>query len=611
MLSLPPLDRESSPHTGWTRAHWLAVADTLLRSVRPFASPGHALVDLPGPASGSGRWSDGLEGFARTFLLAAFRLAGGTGEDLTELADWYALGVATGTDPRSPQRWPTLAEKGQAKVECASVALALHLTRPWIWDRFDDRVRHHVIDWLAGMIGTTTPNNNWIWFQNIAQAFLRSVGGPFRAEEIERNIARTEAWYVGDGWYSDGDAGPGGNRNFDYYNGWAMHFYPLWYCRISGADDTVYRERLARYLLDAQHLVGADGAPLCHGRSLTYRWAMLAPFWMGCLFDANPLPPGRTRRLASGVLSHFVRAGVPDRDGLLPLGWYHAFPAIRQAYSGPGSPYWASKGFAGIALSADHPVWTDVEQSLVVESSDVLLSLRGPGWLVSATRADGVVRMVNHGGDHARPGAHDDDDPCYDRFAYSSVCAPDLGQPDGAAPVDSHVALVADDGRPSLRRPYERVAIDGRVAMSRHRTHWVREHAEPVLGPTLTVASVARGEIEVRVVRIDDEPHRPLRLRIGGAALVPRDGLVSAVIPLVGEFETGVTHRRDANPFGRRSTCPWALSVGHVHALDVYVVAVRLGGAAQEPPTATVGTDGVVVTWPDGERDHVSVGGRA
>lgn len=600
---LPPPDWDLSPHTGWTRAHWLAVADTLLTSIRPFASPGHALVDLPGPASRSGRWSDGLEGFARTFLLAAFRLVGAAGEP-AELAEWYARGVATGTDPRSAERWPTPAEKGQAKVETASVALALHLTRPWVWDRFGDRVRHHVIDWLAGMIGTTTPNNNWIWFQNIAQAFLRSVGGPFDAEEIERNIAKTETWYVGDGWYSDGDVSPGGNRNFDYYNGWAMHFYPLWYCGIAGVDDRVYRERLARYLQDAQHLVGADGAPLVQGRSLTYRWAMLAPFWLGCLFDASPLPAGRTRRLASGVLSHFLERGAVDADGLLPLGWYHAFPAIRQTYSGPGSPYWASKGFAGLALPADHPVWTDVEEPLVVQTRDVLVALRGPGWLVSATKADGVVRMVNHGGDHGKPGGYDRDDPFYDRFAYSSAGAPDLGQPDPAAPVDSHVALVTEDGRPSLRRPYERIAIDGRVAVSRHRAHWVT-----ALGPTLTVASVLRGEIEVRIVRVDDEPERPLRLRIGGAALVG-DGLVNAVTPLVGEFESGVTRRRDANPFGRYSVSPWVLSSGPVHAGDVYVVAVRLGAGAARLPTVAVAGDRVTVTWPDGERDQADVGGR-
>ena len=51
----------------------IALADTLLAATRRFASPSGALIRLPGPTSASGAWSDGLEGYARTFLLAAFR----------------------------------------------------------------------------------------------------------------------------------------------------------------------------------------------------------------------------------------------------------------------------------------------------------------------------------------------------------------------------------------------------------------------------------------------------------------------------------------------------------------------------------------------------------
>src|SRR4051812_15588349 len=100
-MRLPPPDRHLSPVTGWTRAHWESVADHLLRSVVPYATPGLAQYRLPGPASRSGPVSDGLEGYARTFLLAAFRLAGtgpagggaaGGGPD-PELVDRYIDGL--------------------------------------------------------------------------------------------------------------------------------------------------------------------------------------------------------------------------------------------------------------------------------------------------------------------------------------------------------------------------------------------------------------------------------------------------------------------------------------------------------------------------------------
>ncbi|XES01174.1 DUF2264 domain-containing protein [Streptomyces sp. S1D4-11] len=85
------------------------------------------------------------------------------------------------------------------------------------------------------------------------------------------------------------------------------------------------------------------------------------PLWAGVLADATPLAPGLTRRLASGALKHFAEHGVPDEQGLLSLGWYRPFLPVTQRYSGPASPYWASKAFLGLLLPADHPVWTAPE----------------------------------------------------------------------------------------------------------------------------------------------------------------------------------------------------------------------------------------------------------
>ena len=74
--TLPPTDSLLSPLTGWTRAHWEALADRLLDGIVPYASPGLAQYRLPGRASHSGALSDGLEGFARSFLLAALMYVG-------------------------------------------------------------------------------------------------------------------------------------------------------------------------------------------------------------------------------------------------------------------------------------------------------------------------------------------------------------------------------------------------------------------------------------------------------------------------------------------------------------------------------------------------------
>ncbi|GGV40907.1 hypothetical protein GCM10010293_46490 [Streptomyces griseoflavus] len=100
-FALPADDRALSPRTGYTRAHWEAVADGLLDAAWRWSTPGGALLDLPGRPSRSGVRSDGLEGYARTFLAAAFRTAGADGHDPHNLLERYAGGLAAGTLTRA------------------------------------------------------------------------------------------------------------------------------------------------------------------------------------------------------------------------------------------------------------------------------------------------------------------------------------------------------------------------------------------------------------------------------------------------------------------------------------------------------------------------------
>ncbi|MEU6172413.1 DUF2264 domain-containing protein [Streptantibioticus parmotrematis] len=489
-----------SPRTGWTRAHWEAVADRLLDALVPYASPGFARYDLPGRASRSGPRSDGLEGFARSFLLASFRIAGAlapatTGHPLPAhgpveaLITRYARGLTTGTDPSRPDAWPPIAERSQPMVEAASIAIGLHETRPWIWDRLEDGERERVVDWLSGFTGKHTWDNNWRLFQVVVEQFLASVGAPWDRDAIEGGLDRIEDWYVGEGWYSDGEG-----RHFDYYNAWALHFYPLLWARIAGstpgggaepARAAVYRERLRLFLDGYRYFFGADGAPVHQGRSLTYRFATAAPLWMGALADATPLAPGLTRRIASGTLRHFAERGAPDADGLLRLGWYGPFLPVTQTYSGPGSPYWASKGFLGLLLPATHPVWTERELPSPIEESDVTVALRGPGWLLHGTRRDGIVRLFNHGSDHevaggvgsATPDATGDagaltdavaGDPHYAKLAYSSRTAPQSAPEAWRRGIDNHFALLSPDGVPSSRTTVHPIAVTTRAVSSWH-----------------------------------------------------------------------------------------------------------------------------------------------
>ncbi|ARH91775.1 DUF2264 domain-containing protein [Streptomyces sp. MOE7] len=453
---LPPEDRRLSPRTGWTRAHWEATADGLLCATRPYFSPRHGLLTLPGPRpSSSGPRSDGLEGFARTFLLAALRVAGNGGDDphahLTRYAEGLAAGTRRPTDdrgltPADPDSWPRIDTVRQARVEAASLALGLRLTRRRLWDTLDEAVRGRIADWLLPALGPSPVDNNWWLFGLTVGGFLHDAGiETARARAaVDRALTRVEEWYRGAGWYSDGD-----NRAFDHYNAWALHFYPVLHAHLSAdhALAATYGDRLHAQLEDYTRLFGSDGAPLPFGRSLTYRFAATAAPWLGALTGHTPLTPGATRCLASGALRHFLDRGAVTEDGLLPLGWYGPHPPMLQSYSGPGSPYWAAKGFLGLLLPAGHPTWTDPEEPLPAERADTVRPLGPTGLLLQSTASDGLVRVHNHGSNSPLAVS----DPSYDRFAYSTRTGPTAPTAGPALP-DNHFALLPD-GRPTTRGP--------------------------------------------------------------------------------------------------------------------------------------------------------------
>ncbi|MGW5481600.1 DUF2264 domain-containing protein [Streptomyces sp. NPDC004008] len=615
-FELPPEDWESSPYTGYTRAHWEAVADGLLAAAWRWSTPGRALLDLPGRPSRSGVRSDGLEGYARTFLAAAFRVAGAGGSDPHGWLERYAAGLAAGT--RTPGRddaesWPLVLDhdvQGQPMVESASVALGLRLTAPWLWKNLDAGVQDRAEEWLRGALRHTPAPNNWYLFPFTVAGFLESVGrgDAETAAARRRALDLLEGWYRGDGWYADGDG-----RAFDHYNGWALHLYPVLDAHLAGDGKpaTDHGARLREHLEGFSLMFGADGAPLHFGRSLTYRFAATAAVGLGALTGHTPLPPGTSRRLVNGGLRHFLDRGALTDDGLFALGWYGPHDATLQSYSGPASPYWASKAFVSLLAPEDHPLWTAREEPAPAEGSDRVLALPAPGLLVQSTGADGIVRLHNHGSDHVRPHEGEsaaEDDPHYGRQAYSTRTGPTA--PGNIA--DNHLSVEVD-GRGSVRRRIQPLGAghgDGwGWAASWHRPVFA---AGPPMLPGLRVESVTvvRGRCELRVHRVVGAPDGA-RVTQTGWATGPEEPLVSVLHGLHGWDEgPEPVPAPQGTAYTRWARVPRLR--GRAGGTSVHLcLAVLTAEPRPAPPADAVAAvvaddDGVEVTWAvDGARSRV------
>ncbi|NBE54313.1 DUF2264 domain-containing protein [Streptomyces boluensis] len=637
-MQLPPEDRILSPLTGWTRTHWEATADGLLAAVRRYASPRHALIDLPGPRpSWSGRRSDGLEGYARTFQLAALRVAGAGGEDAHGLLERYAEGLDAGTRTPTTERqladgdgesWGVITDRGQAMVEASTVALSLRLTRPWLWDRLDDGVRERVGSWLAGALRHTPHDNNWWLFPLTVGGFLKDVGiEPDAAgAAVDRGLAAIDRWYLGEGWYTDGRP-----RAFDHYNGWAMHLLPVLHAQLAGdvALTRVYGERLRAYLDSYARTFGGDGAPVHQGRSLTYRFGAAASLWAGVIADSTPLAPGATRRIASGALRYFLDRGAVDQRGLLSLGWHGPYPPMVQSYSGAASPYWASCGFLGLLLPPDHPEWTATEQPAPAESADHVRGLPQPGWLIQSTVADGVVRLHNHGSDDQPADEVASDNPLYSALAHSTVTGPTEDLP------DNHFGLELD-GAISERGRIEPLGAGPGWAASAHHP---RIGGRQLRGVDITSLTLVHGSDEVRLHVVTGAPPGTQVVH-GGWALAGEefetgtgdaaarawvgneDGLRSLARCVLGAGGAEVARSPAGTAFGPSAAAP-VLRGRTGQGTSLFAGAFRLAGAGGngelgEPrveveiaPRSSGGGWSITVLWPEGSEHRATLGTRS
>ncbi|WP_406499457.1 DUF2264 domain-containing protein [Streptomyces sp. NBC_00846] len=495
-------------------------------------------------------------------------------------------GLTAGT--RTPGRddaesWPLIRDHsvfGQPMVESASVAIGLRLTRPWLWDRLESGVRDRTEAWLRDALRHIPSPNNWYLFPYSVAAFLESVGrgDAETARAKERALDLLEGWYRGDGWYADGDG-----RAFDHYNGWALHLYPVLDAHLSGDAELSahYGGRLREHLEGFSLLFGGDGAPIHFGRSLTYRFAAASSVALGAVTGHTPLTPGASRRVINGSLRYFLDRGATGTDGLLNLGWHGPHEATLQNYSAPASPYWASKAFVSLLAPEGHPLWTATEEPAPSEGPDRVLALPAPGLLVQSTRADGIVRLHNHGSDHVRPHEGESgvtDDPLYSRQSYSTVTGPTSS----ANTADNHLAVVVAGVR-SGRRVVRALGAGGGDgwgwAASWHRPVFT-SGAPMVPGMRVESVTVVRGRYELRVHRVVGAPAEA-RGEQTGWATGPGDTVTSELHGLHG-WET-----RDAvrAPQGTAYT-RWAVVPRLSTAAEGTVVLVALASLTAEPAAA-------------------------
>ena len=402
-----------------------------------------------------------MEGLSRA-LWGLFPLMAGGAK--VPFAEKYIQAIKLGTDPQSPHYWGGTGPYDQRLVEMAAYGLGLALLQTQLTQHFSLSERENLHRWLNQITDSQMPDSNWNYFAIIVQLGFKRAGLPYDQAAIDRRFELMEAYYLGDGWYSDG---PG--RPKDYYISMAFHFYGLLYATLS-PDDTeravVLRERSRLFAEDFIYLSAADGASVPFGRSLTYRFAMVA-FWSAVAFaELDVLSPGIIKGVILRHLRWWQKQPIFDRDGILTLGFAYPNLAMCEDYNSPGSPYWALKVFLILALPEDHPFWQAeelalpqlVEKRVIPHAAQILQHSEHSEHVMMLT--SGQLELNNYVNTEAK----------YTKFAYSSRFGFTIERGRYGikhAACDSMLLLADGDGYYRGRRQCDEVRVDENFIWSR------------------------------------------------------------------------------------------------------------------------------------------------
>ena len=343
--------------------------------------------------------------------------------------------IRNGVDPSCSGYWGDLYDESQLVVEQFPVLLFCVRHKAFFEQRFSDEEKAIFFRWFNQVNRVRICDNNWHFFPILVNLFLKILGLPHSDEAIESHWERIDAFYLGHGWYSDGNS-----LQRDYYNAFGFHFYSLLYAFFSPdeARSRLARERAREFAVAFVYFFSEEGPAVPFGRSLTYRFAQVAFWSLYACFVEDREELGRIKGIVNRNLRWWLSQDITDENGFLVNGYAYDNPFLTEQYNGPGSPYWAFKAF--FCLLVPSSAYFEVPESafpLLEAGIDI------PEAFVSIRRSNGNVSLFMNG---QRNAFFCGNAAKYEKFVYSSLFAFNVSRSDATlqtlAPDSTLVACI-------------------------------------------------------------------------------------------------------------------------------------------------------------------------
>ena len=288
-----------------------------------------------------------------------------------QLREWALKSYAQSVDPESKD-YLLWRKEGQPLVDAAYIAESFLRGYDALWVPLDDLTKQRYIAEFQQLRRVDPPYTNWLLFSSTVECFLKKAGAQTDYYRITSALRKVDEWYVGDGWYSDGE-----DFAFDYYNSFVIHpmYVECLEVMTNGGKQNIWNvkggnfpnalKRMQRFGMILERFVSPEGTFPVFGRSITYRTGVLQPLALLSLRGWLPkeLPAGQVRAAMTAVIQRmFGENRNFNAEGYLTLGFNGSQPNISDWYTNNGSLYLASLAFLPLGLPADAPFWTDAPQ---------------------------------------------------------------------------------------------------------------------------------------------------------------------------------------------------------------------------------------------------------
>lgn len=506
-----------------TREDLVSALEQLTHPLRPLYSRGGARLAIRSTGAGYPVAIAEMEGFSRVLWGLVPLLMGGGESELWEIV---LDGIRHGTDPAHEEYWGEVGDYDQRLVEMAVFGFALAAIPQRIWLPLTQKEQDQLYSWLNQINSHPCYDCNWLFFNVLVNTGFRKIGRPYDAEQLENNLKRMDAFYLGEGWYSDGM-----NGHSDYYGPFAIHYYSLLYAKLMEQEDPersrIFKERARLFATEFIGWFAPDGSALPYGRSLAYRFAQSA-FWSAFAYaGVEGFSAGVVKGLVLRNLRWWFSQPIFDAGGVLTIGYAYPNLVMAENYNAPGSPYWALKTFLPLALGADHPFW--IEEELPLPNIPAVMVQKPAHLVIVREPTSGHVAAFNSG--HLYTNEHTHTSAKYEKFVYSthfgfSVPRSEWGLSQGA--FDSMLAI--SESGDNLYR-VRRQNLESKIKDNVLHSVW-----KPWANVEVQTWIVAGLPWHIRIHRM--ETGRPLDAAEGGFSLGQETELVQRMDPLSAEVSS-------------------------------------------------------------------------